>query len=72
MSFISSSSSIYCPPNPYGYRYNVNHPQINELYRRYLVWKGIVKRPPTDEERYEFEKYIDQLIKKSASPPVVQ
>lgn len=55
--------SIYCPMNPYGYRYNVNHPKINELYRRYLDWKGIVKRPPTDAERREFERYIDGLRK---------
>ena len=61
---IIASSSIYCPINEYGYRYNVNHPKINELYRRYLEWKGIVKRPPTDEERREFERYIDSLVVK--------
>lgn len=60
----SKDISIYCSPNPYGYRYNVNHPKINELYHRYLKWKGIVGRPMTDKERYEFESYIDKLIKK--------
>ena len=58
------SSTIYCPINEYGYRYNVNHPDINKLYRRYLVWKHIVKRPPTDAERFEFERYIDDLIQR--------
>lgn len=59
MSYVALS--IYCPMNPYGYRYNVNHPKINELYRRYLEWKHIDGRPPTDAERREFERYIDGL-----------
>ena len=58
------SSSFLCNNNPYGFRYNINHPKIDELFRRYLVWKGIVKRPPTDAERREFEAYIDTLIAK--------
>ena len=60
----ATATSIYCSANPYGYRYNVNHPKINELYRRYRAWKGIEKRPLTDAERFDFEKYIDGLIKK--------
>lgn len=70
MSFISDM--LLCKPNPYGYRYNVNHPQVNALFKRYLAWKKIVGRPPTDAERKEFEKYLDDLIKKSENPPVVQ
>lgn len=55
--------SIYCKPNPYGYKYNINHPKIDELYRRYCSWKGF-DRPMTDAERLDFESYIDGLIKK--------
>ena len=62
----NNNISIYCQPNIYGYRYNINHPKINELYNRYLKWKGIVGRPMTDKERYDFESYIDKLIKKQS------
>lgn len=58
------SSFIYCPRNPYGYRYNINHPKINDLFRRYIKWKGIVGRPLTDAERFEFERYLDSLFAK--------
>lgn len=56
--------SIYNASNPYGYKYNVNHPKVNELYRRYQAWKGIGQRPMTDDERKDFESYIDGLIEK--------
>lgn len=54
---------IYNDNNPYGYRYNLNHPQIRELYERYKAWKDI-KTIPSDEERREFEAYVDKLIDK--------
>lgn len=60
----SNDISIYCNTNPWGYRYNVNHPKINELYHRYLKWKNIIGRPMTDKERFDFESYIDGLIQK--------
>ena len=57
------NKSIYNDGNPYGYRYNVNHPKINELYRRYKKWKGIPSNfPMSNEQRLEFECYIDGLI----------
>lgn len=56
--------SIYCSENPYGYRYNINHPKINELYKRYTKWKGLIGRPLTDAERYEFERYLDTVFVK--------
>ena len=62
---IIASASIYCSPNQWGYRYNVNHPKINELYHRYAIWKGIVGRPMTDKERFDFEAYIDTLVVKN-------
>ena len=59
----NSDISIYCKPNQWGYRYNINHPKIKELYQRYCKWKSIY-RPMTDQERYDFESYIDKLIQK--------
>ena len=49
---------MYNDGNPYGYKLNVNHPRIRELYDRYKKWKGIDGRPPTDQERFEFESMI--------------
>lgn len=53
------NNSIYAPPNPYGYRININHPRINALYERYKVWRSIPHtQPMSEEERHEFESYI--------------
>ena len=62
MSSTDAQVSIYNRANPYGYRYNVNHPWINKLYRRYIKWKNL-DRPMTDAERHDFERYIDGLLK---------
>lgn len=66
--------SIYTENNPYGYKYNINHPKVNELYRRYKVWKGYpVQYPLTDAQRKDFESYLDGLMeKKSGIPPGVR
>ena len=45
--------------NPYGFKLNINHPRINELYRRYKRWKGLAENYPiTDKQRKEFESYV--------------
>lgn len=67
----SKEESIYAAGNPYGFRYNINHPYINKLYRRYKVWKDIKGRPPRDAERREFEKYLDKLFAGSESTPPI-
>lgn len=64
--------AIECKPNKYGYRLNLNHPAVDELYKRFKRWKGIhINDPLSDEERKEFEDYampylIKRQIKKSA------
>lgn len=50
--------SIYNDNNPYGFKLNVNHPRINALLKRYMTYKGIDGRPPTDNERREFESIV--------------
>lgn len=51
--------------NPYGYRVNINHPLIRPLYERYKKWKKIPHGAAlSDEERFEFEKYILEKIGK--------
>lgn len=54
--------SIYTEGNPYGYRYNLVHPTVNRLYKRYRAWKNIDNRPLTDAERFEFEGYLDKYF----------
>lgn len=56
--------SIYTQNNPYGYKYNINHPKIRELYERYKEWKGI-HTVLSDEERFEFEDYLTKHFDKS-------
>ena len=50
--------------NPYGYRYNINHPTINRLFFRFKKWKGIGETMPlSDRERFEFEAWMDKLFR---------
>lgn len=51
--------NIFTENNPYGYRLNINHPKIHELYLRYKAWKGIPRQfPLSDAERLEFESIV--------------
>lgn len=55
--------SIYAYNNPYGFRLNINHPKIKELYDRYKKWKGFAgDKPISDKDRIEFEKYIFNIL----------
>lgn len=57
--------SIYTQGSPlsFGYKYNVNHPLINDLYRRYKKWKGIPESSPmSNAQRADFESYIDKYL----------
>ena len=54
-----NNKSIYNTDNKYGYKLNVNHPQIRILYERFKKWKGYASNLPlSDEQRFEFEAYI--------------
>lgn len=55
--------SIYTQGDMFGYKYNVNHPFINDLYRRYKKWKGISQSSPmSNEQRKDFETYLDSFF----------
>lgn len=44
----------------FGYKYNVNHPLINELYKRYKEQNGLAQNfPLSNAQRKEFENYLD-------------
>ncbi|MCQ2388009.1 MAG: hypothetical protein MJ066_06180 [Clostridia bacterium] len=51
--------SIYTVNNRYGYKLNLKHPKIRNLYERYKKWKGLTLNfPLTDKQRFEFESYL--------------
>ncbi len=52
--------SVFNQGNPYGYRYNLSHPMVRELYYRFKDWKEIGHYPLSDEERMEFEGWLDK------------
>jgi len=65
---ILNGKSIYNENALFGFRYNVNHPYINNLYRRYKKWKGIPESSPmSNEQRREFEIYLDGLFSSQLS-----
>lgn len=55
---------IYTKSNPYGYRLDLRHPLVRQLYDRYKDKKGISHSAPlSDDERHDFEgKVIPWLI----------
>lgn len=68
ISFLSSlklgiekdQSSIYAKPNKYGYKLNVNNPQIKPFYERYK--KKLGEKILSDNQRLTFETIIFQAI----------
>lgn len=46
-----------------GYKYNVNHPVIHQLYTQYKEWRGLPSAMPiSDKERRSFELNVDKMI----------
>lgn len=56
----NDNDSIYAKPNSYGYKLNVNHPQIQPLYERYKKKLGV--KILSDNQRLTFETIIFQAI----------
>lgn len=52
----TQNNSIFAPPNKYGYKININHPQIKPLYERYK--SSIKAKILSDAERFDFERHI--------------
>ena len=50
------NNSIFALPNKYGYKININHPQIKPLYERYKL--SIKAKILSGAERFDFEKHI--------------
>ena len=52
----TQNNSIFALPNKYGYKININHPQIKPLYERYK--SSIKAKILSDAERFDFERHI--------------
>lgn len=64
---LNTGNDILAQNNRYGYRLNINHPIVFQLYTRYRKWLKIPDHtgfPLSDNERFDFEdKAIEKLIK---------
>lgn len=57
------NNSIYAKFNKYGYKININHPQIRPLYEKYKEKLGEVIL--SDKQRFEFEMIIFKMIERN-------
>lgn len=56
------NQSIFAPNNKYGYKININHPQIRPLYEAYKKkTRAIIS---SDTERINFENAILKMIER--------
>lgn len=52
-------------PNRWGYRYNINHPDIRPLYEAYHRHIGVpLQIHMTSAQRMQFEALLDKMIEK--------
>lgn len=67
---ITPNDSIYAKENKYGYKLNVNHPQILPLYERYK--KKLGEKILSDTQRLAFETMIFKALQKKKEKEVEQ
>lgn len=67
---ITPNDTIYAKPNNYGYKLNVNHPQIQPLYERYKKYLG--EKILSDWQKYTFETMIFKALQKKKEKEVEQ
>ena len=67
---ITTNDSIYAKENKYGYKLNVNHPQILPLYERYK--KKLGEKILSDTQRLTFETMIFKALQKKKEKEVEQ
>ena len=57
--------SIYAEYNKYGYKVNINHPDVRPLYERYKEKVG--EQILSDKQRHDFEQLFFRMIEKKKS-----
>ncbi len=62
---LNKGNDLLVQNNKYGYRLNLKHPTVLQLYKKYREWLKIPAGfPLSDSERFDFEdKAIAKLIK---------
>ena len=60
---IQANGSIYAKPNSYGYKININHPDIKPMYDMYKQHIG--EKILSDAQRHHFESLIFDMIEKN-------
>lgn len=59
----NDNTSFFNPNNKYGYRININHPDIKEKYELFKKKRKAIIL--SDDERFEFEAAILKMIEKA-------
>lgn len=55
---------IWAKPNPWGYRFNINHPNVKRAYVKYQQEHGLDLRiPMTDAQRHAFEQELLEKLR---------
>ena len=54
--------SIYAEYNKYGYKVNINHPDVRPLYERYKEKVG--EQILSDKQRHDFEQLFFRMLRK--------
>lgn len=60
---LKDNDSIYAPQNKYGYKLNVNNPQIKILYDKYK--RHIGEKILSDAQRFHFESLVFKMIEQN-------
>ena len=60
---IQVNDSIYAKPNSYGYKININHPDIKPMYEMYKHRIGA--KILSDAQRHHFESIIFEMLEKN-------
>ena len=56
------NDDIFAPHNKYGYKININHPQIRPLYEHYKRRIGAIRL--SDRERFDFEAAVMKWLER--------
>ena len=60
---IQPNDTIYAKPNSYGYKININHPDIKPMYEMYKHRIGA--KILSDAQRQHFESIIFEMLEKN-------
>lgn len=55
---------LWAKPNPWGYQFNINHPNVKRAYVKYQQEHGLDLRiPMTDAQRHAFERELLEKLR---------